>query len=342
MKKSIRIAATACAAVFLAGAFTGCTFGGSDKEKDGDGENGSSSGGGGGTTVQNRFAGKTIEHEDTNREEYEDGRWREDYDYERITFTKDTATVYSEWRTTRSDSEEIRKEKREAEYTYVLESVNGKNVLHLTETNPTYYLDDKGEEKECSFDEYVSAEYNGISSATKELLRKVRNTYYIYYEFTDNNTVKWYDDYYVGDMTKSNARFYVNYNNASTREYVSVSFGQSRLRLEYEKPDTNGDWVDIEYWGIPQFTGNTFTADMYRVVGLRDEQGSWLGEQYTSVGKITGSYAISGTGSKCTGTVSFTKFPNDEMKNLFATSYQVQNYDDDDDDDPDYTEYTIK
>ncbi|MDE6351028.1 MAG: hypothetical protein K2K67_08510, partial [Treponemataceae bacterium] len=166
-------------------------------------------------------------------------------------------------------------------------------------------------------------------------------SHYIYYEFTDNNTVKLYNDYYVGDMTKSSDSFHNDYNSTSSNEYVRVYFAQRRLRLEYEKQDTNGNWVDIEYWGIPQFDGNTFTADMYRVDNLRDEQGSWLGEQYTGVGKITGSYNISGTGSKCSGTVSFTKFP-DVMKNLFKNSYQVQNYYDDDDDDPDYDEYTIK
>ena len=324
MKKSIRIAAAACAAVFLA--LAGCTFG--DEEN-------------GGSKVENRFAGKTIEYEDTDRDEYEDGRWYEYYDYTKITFTKDTATYYSKWYSTSYYQEDAVVHTDEYEYTYELESVNGKNVLHLTMKNPKYYVyDDNDEKKEYSFDEYVSAEYNGISSTTKELLRKVRSTSYIYYEFTDNNTVRLYDEYYVGDMTKSSACFYVNYNNASTREYVYVSFGQSRLRLEYEKPDTNGGWVYMEYWGIPQLTGNTFTADMYRVDEIRDEQGSYR-DQYTSVGKITGNYAINGTGSKCTGTVSFTKFPNDEMKNLFATSYQVQNYDDDDDD-PDYIEYTIK
>lgn len=333
MKKSIRIAV----AVLMAGVLVGCTFGG-DEEKTGDGENGGGSGGS--TTVQNRFAGKTIEYEYTKHRDYDDGSWYTSYGRETITFTKNTATLYSKWRYTSSDSREDREENEEYEYTYVLESVNGKNVLHLTETNPTY---ENNNHEACTFDEYVSAEYTGISSDTKELLRKVESTFYLYYEFTDNNTVKLYDDYYVGDMTKSSERFYVNYNNASTREYVYVSFGQSRLRLEYEKPDTNGDWVYMEYWGIPQFNGNTFTADMYRVVGLRDEQGSWLGEQYTSVGKITGTYDINGTGSKVSGTVSFTKFP-DEMKNLFSTSYQVYNYnpDHDDDDDPGYTEYTIK
>ena len=336
MKKSIRIAAAACAAVFLAGAFAGCTFGG-DKEKDGDGETGGGSGGGG-SKVENRFAGKTIEYEDTDREEYEDGRWYEDYDYTKITFTKNTATVYSKWYSTSYYQENVVVHTNEYEYTYVLESVNGKNVLHLTMKNPKYYLyDGEKEEKEYSFDEYVSVEYNGISSDTKELLRKTESTRYIYYEFTDNNTVKLYDDYYAGDMTKSSDRFrYDGYNSASSDVYDYVSFGQDRLRLQHYG---RNDWV--EYWGIPQFNGKTFTAEMYRVDEIRDEQGSSR-NRYTTVGKITGSYDINGTGSKCTGTVSFTKFPNDEMKNLFATSYQVYNYDPDDDDDPDYTEYTIK
>lgn len=335
MKKSIRIAV----AVFMACVLAGCTVGGDE-------ENGGSSGGSGGsTTVQNRFAGKTIEYENTRYSDYNsDGSRYEYHEYERITFTKDTATVYWEWRSTKSDTGEVREENETYEYTYVLESVNGKNVLHLTMKNPKYYLyDDNDERKEGTFDEYVSAEYNGISADTKELLRKAESTYYFYYEFTDNNTVKLYKDYYVGDMTKSSVRFsYDNDNSTSSDEYVYVSFGQDRLRLEHGNRNTN-DWVD--YWGIPQFNGKSFTADMYRVDEIRDEENPlWIvGDYYTSVGKITGTYDINGTGSKCSGTVSFTKFPSDEMKNLFDASYQIQNYyPDDDDDDPDYDEYTIK
>ena len=195
MKKSIWIAAAACAAVFLVGALAGCTFGGDEEN--------------GGSKVENRFAGKTIEYENTDREVYDDS-WYEDYEYEKITFTKNTATYYSEWRYSSSYSEKVEEEKEEFEYTYVLESVNGKNVLHLTEKNPTYHFyDDKDERKECTFDKYVSVYYDGISSTTKELLRKVKSTSYIYYEFTDNNTVRLYHDYYVGDMTKSSVSFSV-------------------------------------------------------------------------------------------------------------------------------------
>lgn len=328
MKKSIRIAAALCAAVFLALALAGCTFGGDEEN---------------GGKVENRFAGKTIEYEDTDREEYEDGSWYEDYEYTKITFTKDTATGYSEWRYTSSYSEKVEEEKEEYQYTYVLESVNSKNVLHLTVKNPTitigYDLPNGGEfYKEYTLDEYIEEYYVGISSSTKELLRKAESTYYSYYEFTDNNTVKWYDDYYVGDMTKSSERFsYDGYDSASSDEYDSVSFGRDRLRLRHY-----GSNDRVEYWGIPQLTGNTFTADMYRVDEIRDEQGSYR-EQYTSVGNITGNYAINGTGSKCTGTVSFTKFP-DEMKDLFDNTYQIQNWDSDkynEYDDDKYREFKI-
>lgn len=326
MKKSIRIAAALCAAVFLAGALAGCN-------SDDDEENGGGSGG----KVENRFAGKTIEYEDTDREEY-DGHWYEDYEYTKITFTKDTARFYSKWRSTSSYSEEVREEIDEAEYTYVLESVNGKNVLHLTEKNPKYHFyDDKDERQDCTFDEYVSAYYNGISSDTKELLRKTRSSFYAYYEFTDNNTVKLYNNYYVGDMTKSSDSFrYNGYNSASSDEYDNVSFGQSRLRLRHYSHNDS-----VEYWGIPRFNGKTFTAEMYRV----EYQSESRNDKYIKVGTVEGNYAINGTGAKCTGTVSFTKFPNDEMKNLFKNSYQVQNYDSDGDgkdEEPDYTEYTIK
>lgn len=337
MKKSIRIAV----AVLMAGVLAGCTFGGDE-------ENGGSSGGSGGsTTVQNRFAGKTIEYEDTDREEYEDGRWYEDYEHTKMTFTKDTVTVYSEWRSASSYSEKVKEEKEEYQYTYVLESVNGNNLLCMTVKNPTITISHGSEGgdsyyKEYTLDEYIEEYYVGISSETKALLRKQMSTRYVCYEFTDNNTVKLYNTYYVGDMTKSGDRFYYDDHNSTSSGYTYVSFGQSRLRLEQSKQE-NGNWTDTEYWGIPQFNGKSFTADMYRVDEIRNEAGSWLGDHYTSVGKITGTYDINGTGSKVSGTISFTKFP-DEMKNLFDASYQIQNYypDDDDDDDPDYTEYTIK
>lgn len=329
MKKSIRIAV----AVFMAGVLAGCTFGG-DEEKTGDGS----------SKVENRFAGKTIEYENTDRREYGNESWYEDYEHTTITFTKDTATCCSEWRYSSSYSEKVEEEKNEYQYTYVLESVNGKDVMHSTVKNPTitigYDLPNGGEfYKEYTLDEYIEEYYVGISSNTKELLRKAESTFYIYYEFTNNNTVKWYDDYYVGDMTKSSVRFsYDGDDSASSDEYVRVSFGQSGLRLRHYNSNDR-----VVYWGIPQFTGNSFTADMYRVEEIRDEQDSGR-NHYTGVGKITGTYAINGTGSKVSGTLSFTKFPSDEMKNLFATSYQIQNYnsDSDDDDDPDYTEYTIK
>ncbi|MDE5613927.1 MAG: hypothetical protein K2I74_04660 [Treponemataceae bacterium] len=321
MKKSIWIAAAMCAAVFLA--LAGCTFGGDEEN---------------GGKVENRFAGKTIEHENTRYSDYNnDGSRYEYYEYDRITFTKNTATVYWEWRSTKSDTGEVRERNETYEYTYELESVNGKNVLHLTMKNPKYYVyDDNDKRKEGTFDEYVSAKYNGISSTTKELLRKVESTGYIYYEFADNNTVKMYNDYYVGDMTKSSDRFsYDGYDSASSDEYDSVSFGQDRLRLQhYGRNDR------VEYWGIPQFDGKSFTAEMYRVE-YQNESGN---DKYIKIGTLEGNYAINGTGSKCTGTVSFTKFP-DEMKNLFKNSYQVRNYDSDGDgkdEEPDYTEYTIK
>ncbi len=333
MKKSIRIAATMCAAVFMAGVFAGCNFDWTDKDKDGDGSGGS---------VENRFAGKTIEYENTDRELYGE-YWYEEYDHYFIVFnTSTTGTYLSEYRYTTSYHTDIEESKQEFPFTYSLELVNGKNILHMVIKNITYHLSSEGDgkEKEYTFDEYVEKYYVGISSNTKKLLRERESTVFWYYEFTDNDTVKLYRHYYTGDMAKSSSSFH--YNSTSPDEYVRVSFGETRLRFRYEKQDANGNRVDLEYWGIPQFNGKSFTAEMYLVDELRNEAGSWIGDRYTSVGKITGTYGISDMGSKCSGTLYFTSFPNNEMKNLFTNSYQIQNYDpDDDDNDPDYTEYTI-
>ena len=86
MKKSIWIAA----AVFLVGALAGCTFGGDEEN--------------GGSKVENRFVGKTIVHEDTKHRDYDDGSWYTRYRRETITFAKNTATAYSEYRYTSSVS----------------------------------------------------------------------------------------------------------------------------------------------------------------------------------------------------------------------------------------------
>ena len=322
MKKSIRIAAALCAAVFMAGALAGGTFGG-DKEKDGDGETG---GGSGGSKVENRFVGKTIVYESI-----------DDYYYsDTITFTTSTTGVWlSEYRRDSSSSNEHDEEvKEEMQFTYSLESVNSNNLLCMTIKNPTITIGNGSQEKEYTIDEYIEAFFIGISSETKALLRKQEAIHYFYYDFTDNNTVKIYSDhYYAGDMAKTET-YFCNYDSTSSDDYIYVDIARSSVRLDSGQKD---------YMGIPQFSGNTFTAEMYRVEEIRNDSGSWIGDQYTSVGKITGSYAINGTGSRCKGTISFTKFP-DEMKNLFDNTYRIQNWDPDkysEYDDDKYREFKI-
>lgn len=316
MKKSIRIAATMCAAVFMAGVFAGCNFDWTDKDKDGDGSGGA---------VENRFAGKTIKYEST-----------DDYYSNTMTFTTSTTGVWLlEYRRDTSsyyDNDEY--EKEEIQFTYSLESVNGSNLLCMTIKNPTITIGNGSQEKEYTVDEYIEAFFVGISSETKALLRKQETIRYFYYDFTDNNSVKIYGDhYYAGDMAKTET-YFCNYDSTSSDDYIYVDIARSSVRLDSSRK---------EYMGIPQFNGESFTAEMYRVDELRNAEGSWIGDHYTSVGKIIGTYDISGTGSRCKGTISFTEFP-DEMKNLFDNTYRIQNWDPDkynEYDDDNYRDFKI-
>ncbi|MDE5613926.1 MAG: hypothetical protein K2I74_04655 [Treponemataceae bacterium] len=334
MKKSIRIAAALCAAVFALPVLAGCDFINGDKSKDGDNSTVSGNGGAG----ENPFKGKTIERDWTHQDRL--------HYCESWKFTTDTDGLYV------MDCRAIDTVSRdgpiyyEVPFTYSLGSANGKNFLRVL----LGVLNDEETE-------HFLQEYAGVSEKTKELLVERELTEFLYYEFGQNDTVKINDRYYAGDIAKSRESFENVYDNTAV-EYVEISFRRKSLRLQWykdepdESDDTNAETggtasgegnvsTDTEsddevtefsnsygrtvtekrYWGIPEFKGNDFTVEMYSVAGREDEC------TYTPVGTLKGNYDIPGmtTTSKCTGKVYFTEFPN-EMKGVFATSYSVQNW----------------
>lgn len=304
MKKSIRIAAALCAAVFALPVLAGCDFINGDKSKDSD-------------EGENPFVGKTIVYEDTEHRDNDDGSWVEDYDYISMTFTTGATGKYlRKWEWTSSSHEYDEEETEEFPFTYSLGSANGKNFLRVLL---------EGEDEEI---EHFLREYEGVSEQTKELLVEREMTEFVYYEFGENDTVKINERYYAGDIAKSRESFENVYDDTAD-EYVEIYFRREFLRLELYKKvsDEYGGTFNREkaaYWGIPEFSdnGKDFTVEMYSVAGREDEC------TYTPVGTLKGNYDIPGmtTTSKCSGKIYFTEFPN-EMKGVFATSYSVQNWD---------------
>ncbi|MDE5798329.1 MAG: hypothetical protein K2H73_04845, partial [Treponemataceae bacterium] len=281
-----------------------------------------------GNVAQNLFKGKTIEYMHDRHDD--DGYW-----YERkiaITFTTDTTGRYEvEYRGQDSDSAQLEESKNAYDIAYSLEAMDGKNFLFINVVDSAL---------DAEFDEYVKNYYQGISAETKRLLRKTYGEICWYYEFTDDNTVRITQDYYVGDIAKCNNSFSAR--EESDRDgYTYLSFSCDSLSLSYSKSEYNNEdeeWIYTRkrYWGVPQFSNNAFTATMYR-----EDKNENDDDMYVEIGSLAGSYDINGTGTKCDGTITFTQFP-DELKDLFASSYQIQNYDQDDEDSHVYwQEYTI-
>lgn len=372
MRKSIWIAVALCAAVFALPVLAGCDNGEvTDEEIAGNGStsgnNGGTSQGGtsggdtgntgntgdsgnGGTTggdgetsqggtsgddtgntgntgnvAQNLFKGKTIEYIYNKRYDNEDGSWEENYRKTSITFATDTTGIYViEYRYSDSDSEQPDEGKSSYNIAYSLESMNGKNFL---------FIDVVDSAVDAEFDEYIKNYYQGISAETKRLLRKTYGELCCYYEFTDDNTVRITQDYYVGDMAKCNTSFSAREDASERNVYTYLYFSRESFDFYYSKTEYNNEneeriYTRKRYWGVPQFSNNAFTVTMYR----NDETENGDETYVEIIGTLVGSYDIKGTGTKCDGMITFTQFP-DEMKDLFAASYQIQNYDPQDDED---------
>lgn len=319
MKKSIRIAAALCAAVFALPVLAGCDFINGDKSKDSDNGNttgGNSSENGNGGAGKNPFVGKTLVYEDTEHRDNDDGSWVEYYDYTSMAFTTDTTGEYlSKWRETSSSHKYDEEETEYFPFTYSLGSANGKNFLRVLL---------EGEDEEI---EDFLREYEGVSEKTKELLVEREMTEFLYYEFGQDDTVKINERYYAGDIAKSRSGFTNDYFiNTDATEYVKVYFRNKFLSLDWNKKvsDKNSGSVEEKrYWGIPEFNGKDFTVEMYSVAGREDEC------SYTPIGTLKGKYSTEGMGN-CEGTITFTELPG-EMNGLFEKSYQIQNWNPDDD-----------
>ncbi|MDE6735883.1 MAG: hypothetical protein K2J50_00080 [Treponemataceae bacterium] len=299
MKKSIRIAAALCAAVFALPVLAGCDFTNGDKSKDGDNSGVSGNGGAG----ENPFKGKTIEREEIDEE---------DYFYVSLSFASNTEGTYL--RKYRDGNNPL--EESKMQFNYSLDAVGDKTLLRIV------FVSDEDDEK------YFLQAYKGVSEKTRKLLVEREMSEFLYYEFGENDTIKINEHYYAGDIAKSREAFENVYDDME-KAYVEVAFRGKYLCLNSHKQliDENGEIIEREeesYWGIPEFNGNDFTAEMYRMDGSVDPDE----RTYVPVGTIKGSYDIPcmTTTSKCSGTVSFTDFPGD-MQGKFEESYSVQNWD---------------
>ncbi len=285
----------------------------------GDSGNSGTSGGDSGNVAQNLFKGKTIEYIYDSQYDGEDGYWSTYYYKTSMTFATDATGKYAfENRWQNSDSEQPEEHNGVYDITYSLESVNGKNLLHIAMA---------GSIAEADLEAFIHNNYQGISSETKALLRERQLSMYYYYEFMDDDTVRMSTDYYAGDMTKYGGDFRSDENTSDNGVSTDLRFNSDELKLYCTKREYDSE---KKYWGIPQFSGNNaFTVTMYRVD--ENENGD---DRYVEIGLLAGNYDINGMEGKCDGTITFTQFPG-EMQGLFADSYQMQNYD------PDWEEFKI-
>ena len=282
MKRSIRAAAVLCAvAVALSVLLAGCKN---------DEEEGNGSGGLGGHVGANPFKGLTIVHEG-------------EYESETVAFTSDTKGAWTY-------SDEYYSE--DFDFEYAVDSIKG--LLKVRRTTYTsvdvsdgVWSDTTGPMgptvtvRTGKIDAYIEEAYGslGLDKETKSLIYDAMANAYWHYKFSaDGKTVGMDSSYYFGNMAESGASFYSPGN--------SFDFG-CRMWLDIN----DDDWY--EYEGFPKFSGNTFTAVIFAVD--YDRETDTENHRKLSAALI-GTYQISGTGTNCTGTVTFTQLP-DELKGVF-------------------------
>ena len=306
MKRSIRAAAVLCAvAVALSVLLAGC---GNDEEE------GNGSGGLGGHVGTNPFKGLTIVHEGQ-------------YESETVAFTSDTKGAWTY-------SDEYYSE--DFDFEYAVDSTKGLLKLRRTtytsvgvssapdgaESDTTGPMSPTVTVKTEKIDAHIEKAYGNLDKETKSLIYDAMANAYRHYKFSaDGKTVEMDSSYYFGNMAESGASFYAPGN--------SFDFGR-RMWLDIKRDD---GWY--EYEGFPKFSGNTFTAVIFAVD--YDRETDTENHRKLSAALI-GTYQISGTGTNCTGTVTFTQLP-DEFKGAFEvnTPYTIKQYTDE------YTTtYTVK
>ena len=286
MKRSIRAAAVLCAvAVAVSVLLAGC---GNDEEE------GNGSGGLGGHVGANPFKGLTIVHEG-------------EYESETVAFTSDTkgAWTYSD----KYYSEDF-------DFEYAVDSTKGLLKVRRTTytsvdvsdgvwsdmTGPTVTV------KTGKIDAYIEEAYGslGLDKETKSFIYDAMANAYWHYKFSaDGKTVGMDSSYYFGNMAESDVNFCYN-DGAGNRFYF-----ERQMWFDIRRDD---DWY--EYEGFPKFSGNTFTAVIFAVD--YDRETDTENHRKLSAALI-GTYQISGTGTNCTGTVTFTQLP-DEFKGVFEVN----------------------
>ncbi|MCH5291205.1 MAG: hypothetical protein J1D88_05510 [Treponema sp.] len=201
-------------------------------------------------------------------------------------------------------------------FEYAVDSTKGMlkfRVTSSTDGNTTFTVDG-----------YIKETYGNLDSETKSILRDALANEYRHYKFADDRkSVEMISDYYFGNVAECDAGFrYVD------DDYNSFSFGRY---LWFDIGDDDGwHW----YVGYPKFSGNTFTA----VIFEENEDEETETYTYRKLGTaLKGTYQISGTGTNCKGTVTFTQLPK-EFQDVFKTNepYNVAQ------EDYGYTTYTVK
>ena len=287
MKRSIRAAAVLCAvAVALSVLLAGC---GNDEEE------GNGSGGLGGYVGTNPFKGLTIVHE---------AGVDKDDPAETYAFTSDTKGTYSN-------------EYYSEDFEYAVDSTKG--LLKVRRT--VYTIVSGGEEmtdatgttvtteptvKTITLDDYIAENFGNLDKETKSLIYDAMANAYWHYKFSaDGKTVEMDSSYYFGNMAESGARFY--YEDGAGNGF----YFERQMWFDIRRDD---GWY--EYEGFPKFSGNTFTAVIFAVD--YDRETDTENHRKLSAALI-GTYQISGTGTNCTGTVTFMQLP-DEFKGAFEVN----------------------
>lgn len=217
---------------------------------------------------------------------YED---EEDSITKTFSFTSDTTGVYVYKREWKNDYEQY-------DFEYAVDSTKG-----LLKYRLTTYTDADGTQ---TMDEMIAEEFDGIDEETKSLIEAF--IHYEYYKFTDDGVELTAD--YFGNMKESDADFY-HYDSAQGTEF---HFGRE-IRISGES--YNFAW--------PKFTdGDSFTANVLKENAYYDKETDTGTYTYTKLyPPLEGTYQISGTGTNCTGTVTFSRLPvglTDQNGNSFA------------------------
>ena len=282
MKRSIRAAAVLCA---VAVALSVLLAGcGNEDEPNGNGSNGL-----GGHVGENRFKGLTITYDD---------EWTETY-----AFTSDTKGEFSD-----EDFEAF----PPVEFEYAVDDTKGLLKVRIA----TYMSaeDASGWESPkvtvVPLDDYIAESYGNLDKDTKSLIYDAMANRYRHYEFSADGTTVTLTRYYSGNMAESDAEFEYY----DSEHSIGLEFGRS-MYLNVRRGNERH-----YYEGYPKFAGNgSFTAVIFEETYDRGTDTDTYTKLSTS---LAGTYQINGTGTKCTGTVTFTQLP-DELKSKDGVGFEL-------------------